>query len=107
TTLLRILKDGPSALQMAAANSLIYIQDPRAVEPLIDLAEKAPTGVRTTAVRALGGVLRDRKNGDARRLLQHLALEGRLEVSLAAIAGLGAMADPDSADTLVKLVKGG
>ena len=107
SALLRILKDGPAALQMATANSLIYIQDPRAVDPLIDLVEKAPPVVRMAAVRALGGVLRDRKNDEARRLLEHLALEGRLEVSLAAIAGLGAMGDPDATATLTKLVKGG
>lgn len=106
-TLLRVLADGPPALHMAAANSLIYIQDPRAVGPLIELIGEAPPSARVTAVRALGGVLRDRKNGDARRLLEHLALEGRLEVSLSAIAGLGSMGDPDSAGTLVRLVKGG
>ncbi len=107
SALLKILREGPAALQMAAANSLIYVQDTRAVGPLIELVEKAPATVRMTAVRALGGVLRDRENGEARRLLEHLALEGRIEVSLAAIAGLGAMSDPDSADTLIKLVRGG
>src|SRR4029079_17014438 len=61
SALLRILKDGPTPLQMAAAHSLIYIQDSRAVDPLIDLVAKAPPVVRMTAVRALGGVLRDRK----------------------------------------------
>jgi HEAT repeat protein len=106
-TLVRILENGPASLQMAAASSLIYIQDPRAVEPLIRLIGKAMPAVKVTAARALGGVLRDRKNGPARRLLEELAAESRVELSLAAIAGLGAMGDPASAGTLIALARGG
>ena len=106
-TLLGLLREGPAALQLAAANSLIYIQDPAAVDPLLEMAEKAPAGSRAAVVRTLGGVLRDRRNQRARKALEELATDGPLDVSLSAVVSLGAMADPDSVETLVGLVRSG
>ena len=105
--LLAILRDGPATLQPAAANSLIYIQDPAAVGPLLEMAEESPASSRAAVVRTLGGVLRDRRNARARRALEELAVEGALDVSLSAVAALGAMADPDSRETLVQLARAG
>ncbi len=105
--LLAILRDGPAGLQHAAANSLIYIQDPAAVGPLLDLIERAPASARASVVRTLGGVLRDRRSDRARGDLEELAVEGALDVSLSAVAALGAMADPASRETLVQLTRAG
>jgi len=106
-TLLAILRDGPASVQLAAANSLIYIQDPTTVEPLLELAGKAPAATRAAAVRTLGGVLRDRRNQPARRALEEIAVEGSLDLGLSATAALGAMADPASRETLLRLAGAG
>jgi HEAT repeat protein len=105
--LLAILREGPAGLQHAAANSLIYIQDPAAVGPLLDLIERSPASARASVVRTLGGVLRDRRSDRARGDLEELAVEGALDVSLSAVAALGAMADPASRETLVQLTRAG
>ena len=107
-TLLGILRGGPPALEPAAANALIYIQDPASVAPLLDViddAQDSPT--RAAAVRTLGGVLRDRRSDEARRALERLAGDATLDVSLSAIAALGAMADPASQGALARLARTG
>jgi cellulose synthase operon protein C len=106
-TLLAILRTGPAPLQLAAANSLIYIQDPISVMPLLDLVEEAPRAARASVVRTLGGVLRDRSHDRARRALEALAADAPLDVSLSAVAALGAMSAPASRPILMQLARGG
>ncbi|HTE53644.1 MAG TPA: HEAT repeat domain-containing protein [Kofleriaceae bacterium] len=107
-TLLAILRTGPASLQLAAANALIYIQDPASVGPLLAMVDDAAgSSSRAAVVRTLGGVLRDRRADAARRALEHLATDATLDVSLSAIASLGAMADPASRDALLGLARGG
>jgi len=105
--LLAILQGGPPALRHAAANSLIYIHDPDAIEPLLDMVDRAPPSWRAVVVRTLGGVLRDHRDGRARRALEELAGGGPLDVSLSAVAALGAMADPSSRAGLALLARSG
>ena len=104
--LLALLRDGPAPLHVAAANSLIYIQDPAAVKPLLALLGQVPASSRALVVRTLGGVLRDRRDPVAQRTLDKLTQDGRLDVSLSAVAALGAIADPASMTRLVQLVGG-
>ena len=105
--LLALLRRGPPGLKLSAANALIYIRDPAAVEPLLDMIGEETTPARAEVVRTLGGVLRDRRSTRARRSLEDLAVEGAIDVSLSAVAALGAMADRASRDTLVRLARGG
>jgi len=98
--LIDILRNGPSALQPAAADALIYIRDRASVPELLALAGDRSLPARHLVVRVLGGVLRDRPNPEARKVLRSLATDDKLPVSLAAIAAMGAMRDRDSAALL-------
>jgi len=105
--LLDILAGGPDELHLPASSALIYIQDPRSVDRLLELAGRVSRDNRAMVVRTLGGVLRGRRHGAARGALERMAREARIEVGLAAIAALGAMGDPASEGALVALVRGG
>ncbi len=111
SVLVGILRDGPASLHMAAANALIYIhmesQDDSAKRALLDLAGAQTTVARVAVIRALGGVLREKPDGEARALLEKLARRDRLTVSLAAIAALSSMGDRASIGALVELVEQG
>lgn len=103
--LLAVLRDGPESLQAAAASALIYIADPATVTPLLALVAQRGDDARAQIVRVVGGVLRDRPEPAARQALEKLARDGRLEVAIAAIAGLGAMKDRAARDTLARLAR--
>jgi HEAT repeat protein len=105
--LLILLEKGPASLKIPAGNALIYVQDPKAVGPLLQLVDRTDARSRQMVVRTLGGVLRDQRNDRARRALERLARDARLEVGLAAIAALGAMGDSKSAGALLDLIGGG
>ncbi|RMH41630.1 MAG: HEAT repeat domain-containing protein [Deltaproteobacteria bacterium] len=100
------LRAGPSPLRRAAADALAAIADESAVPPLLALVRgDVEADARGHAARALGGVLRDRPRADARAALAPLCASGPVEVSLAAIGALGAMADPAARDTLVAVAR--
>jgi HEAT repeat protein len=101
--LVAVLREGPASLQTAAASALIYIADPGTVAPLLALISERGDDARAQLVRVVGGVLRDRPQAAARQALEKLARSGRLEVAIAAIAGLGAMKDPAARGTLSRL----
>ena len=104
--LIDLLRDGPTVLHAPAANSLIYIADTGVVDTLLELATDSQARSRHHVVRALGGTLRGRAHDKARLALEKLATDDTLVVSLAAIAALGAMADPKAAKALTDLAKG-
>lgn len=103
--LLRILEQGPEELYRAAANALIYIGDVGTVERLSVLARDAQSGARSHAIRALGGVLRDRTHPAANQLLRELAVRAPRSTSLAAVDALGAIGDKAAAPVLIELLQ--
>ena len=103
--LIKILREGPSSLRIPAANALIYIRDDDSIKPLLELARSSSTVSRQAVVRALGGVLRDRKHDEARKILEKMADRDKVPVSLAAIAALSAMANKESVVLLQRLVE--
>jgi len=103
--LIAILREGPPSLHRAAATALTYLADPAAAPELVALirADRGPT--RHHVVRALGGTLRGRRDGDVRALFEELAANAPAPVGLAAIASLAAMADPAAVPALVELAR--
>jgi HEAT repeat protein len=104
--LLGVLTRGSPALQPLAADALIYVADPAAVQPLLVIIGGDARGPRLEAARALGGVLRGRRDERARKALEKLADGDSLALSLAAIAALGAMSDPAAGPALTELARG-
>jgi HEAT repeat protein len=105
--LVELLRTGPRALRRGAADALIAIKSPAAVEPLLAIARNSSGSSRGQAVRALGGVLRDQDEGDVRALLESLARKASLSVGLAAISSLGAMQDGKSNELLLDIAANG
>ena len=103
--LLNVLASGPRQLWRPAANALIYIGAKSSVAKLMAIAANEHAAGRFHAVRALGGVLRDKPNETVRVLLEKLASDGGTNLSLAAIAALGAMRAPDSRAMLLALAR--
>src|SRR4051812_45664470 len=102
--LLDVLREGPAELHRSAATALSYIGDAGAIAALSSQAESDRGPTRHEVVRALGSTLRGRADPNARKLLRQLALDGSIKVSLAAISGLAAAADPSDAGFLRSLV---
>lgn len=103
--LVDVLAHGPAVLGAAAASALIYIGDAGAVPALVAMARSGPDGrapARAHAVRALGGILRDRPRPEVRALLEALAADPALPLSLAAIEALGALGDAASVPVLIE-----
>ncbi len=97
--LMSILERGPAELTSAAANALIYVADPAAIERLTSVARARDASHREHAVRALGGILRDTPSDAVRELLQQLARTATRPVALAAIEALGSMGDVKAVPT--------
>ncbi len=104
-TLLDVLREGPAELHRSAATSLSYIADPGAIPALMAQAQSDRGPTRHEIVRALGATLRGRNDAGARRLLRQLALDANIKVSLGAIGGLAASADPSDAAFLRTVVE--
>lgn len=102
--LLGVLGSGPPALQGLAADALMDVGGPDAAGPLLQMIGD-PRGPRLEAARALGGVLRGRRDDRSRQALEKLADGDSLPVALAAIAALGAMGDPAAGPALQELAR--
>lgn len=102
--LLRIIKQGPSKLRHAAANSLMYIGSQDIVDRLLTMVRSDQAEYRVFALRAMVGILRDRPHKAARTYMEALAGEGARELSLNAIDGLGAMGDGAAVPKLIALL---
>jgi cellulose synthase operon protein C len=104
TALLSVLREGPAELHDAAATALAYLDDPGAIEPLVQLArvDRGPT--RHELVRALGASLRGHADGKARALLRELADDGDVRVAVAAIDGLASAGEREDAEFLRTLL---
>ncbi len=103
---LAILENGPDTLHVSAANALIYIGNLEATAALMALLRRHSGHGRAQAVRALGGIMRDRRHPEVRQLLEELVRDSDVAVALAAISALGAMGDSDSVDALIDLLSG-
>jgi HEAT repeat protein len=103
--MLELLRKGPAELQRPAANAIIYIGDTKSVTDLLAIGTSERSRGRLQAVRAIGGVLRDRPDERARVALEKLTTDDDLSVSLAAIAALGAMKAPASTKALAALAR--
>lgn len=103
--MLELLNSGPRQLMRPAGNALIYIGGRGAVSKLMAIANNKTASGRYHAVRALGGVLRDKPDTAARQLLEGLAKGDSDKLSLAAIAALGAMRAGDSQSVLIALAR--
>jgi HEAT repeat protein len=102
--LIEVLKTGGETDRRAAANALVTIPDPRAVDPLIDALGAADWLVRTNAALALGELQDARPDSDLRRIVLPLtaALEDQQpSVRAAAASGLGRLRDPAAIEPLV------
>ena len=99
-----MLREGPAELHASAATALSYIADPSAIPALIAQAQTDRGPTRHEVVRALGATLRGHGDPNARKLLRQLALDSSVKVSLSAIAGLAAAADPGDAPFLRTMV---
>ncbi|MBA3456326.1 MAG: HEAT repeat domain-containing protein [Deltaproteobacteria bacterium] len=104
-TLLAVLREGPTELHRSAATALSYLGDPSAVAALSSQAQTDRGPTRHEVVRALGATLRGRPDPGSRKLLRQLTQDGSIKVSLAAIAGLAAAADPEDAPFLRTMVE--
>ncbi len=104
-TLLDVLREGPTELHRSAATALAYLGDPAAVAALSLQAQTDRGPTRHEVVRALGATLRGRADPSARKLLRQLSQDGGIKVSLAAISGLAAAANPEDAPFLRGLVE--
>lgn len=104
-TLLDVLREGPTELHRSAATALSYLGDPTAVAALSSQAQTDRGPTRHEVVRALGSTLRGRADPAARKLLRQLTQDAGIKVSLAAIAGLAAAADPEDAPFLRAMVE--
>jgi len=103
--LLHVLRKGPRSLQRPASSALIYIGAKASVAPLMAIAANPRARARYDAVRAIGGVLRDRPHDGARKLLEKLSTDGSTRLNIAAISALGAMRAPASTTTLIRLAR--
>jgi len=103
--LLDVLREGPTELHRSAATALAYLGDPAAIAALSSQARTDRGPTRHEVVRALGATLRGRADPSARKLLRQLSQDGGIKVSLAAIAGLAAAANPEDAPFLRSLVE--
>lgn len=100
--LLELLASAPAAVKRATSAALIQTANPEAAGRLLELINER-RGDRALLVRTLGGVLRGRGHGEARRALLELARSGRVRVSVAALAALGAMGDKEAEAALIEL----
>ena len=105
--LLAVLGSGSESLYHPAASALIYIGDIQIVPDLLRVAKNPKAPARHHAVRALGGILRDRPHADARELLMTMADKESTLLALSAIEALGAMGDKNALAPLRELAKGG
>lgn len=103
--LIELLADGPRALRRPAALALARIRAPSSVAPLVELV-RGRRGNRVFALRALGGVLRDRPHPEVVTLLADIARRGRTPDAVAAIDALAAIGDPAAGSTLLELARG-
>lgn len=100
--LLSLLVSGPTEVQRGASAALIQLSSHEPAARLIELIE-AHRGNEALVVRTLGGVLRNHPDARARETLLRLAREAKLEVSLAALGALSAIADPAAEEPLLAL----
>ncbi|MCG8419003.1 MAG: HEAT repeat domain-containing protein [Proteobacteria bacterium] len=105
--LLDVLAGEREFLHPAAASALVYIGDQNAVSRLLAMARNLSSNSRHHAVRAIGGILRDRPRDRARQLLESFAEREDLLLGLSAIEALGAMGDRRSASLLRRLTHSG
>jgi HEAT repeat protein len=102
--LLGVLREGPGELHRDTATALAYIADPAAIPTLMEHVKTDRGPTRHEAVRALGATMRVKRDAGARKLLQSLAQEGSIKVSLAAIGGLASGKDAADAPLLRAMV---
>jgi HEAT repeat protein len=103
--LVDVLREGPAELHGAAATALSYIADPAAVPMLITQAQSDRGPTRHEVIRALAGTMRNKPDGNARRLFRELVDDSNVKVAVAAIGGLAAAQQLDDAPTLRTLVE--
>lgn len=113
-TLVALLASPRSRLHHAAASALIYIAGTRkvaesapSIAALLRIARTDEAPARHQAIRALGGILRDRSHDEARNLFIDLAQNGPTSIALSAIEALGAMADKAAVKPLLALAQNG
>ena len=93
-------------LRATAMNDFGILGDEHAVPLVVEWsAPGKPLAVRPQAIRALGRLAR--KNKDITRRLMGYLTEPMLDVRLAAIYALGERGDPEAADAIEALVRGG
>lgn len=132
--LLPLLKTGSESTRFAVAQTFeqLQLQDPRIVQPLIDLLKDPNLPVRVTAMQALGNLTDERridpllatlkaelpqmraiavealgKTGDEKYLSMLLPLlkDPNFEVRLSVITALGRIKSPDSLAPIVSMLK--
>ncbi len=101
--MLQVLRRGPRSLETIAANSLMHMGGASVATRLLAIVRNPRSRSRGQAVRALGGVLRDRKHAAARRLLEQLAVDAEGPLGIASINALGAMRRPQSSAVLLRI----
>jgi HEAT repeat-containing taxis protein len=102
--LIDALQTGNERDRRAAANALVTIPDPRAVDPLIEALSADDWLVRTNAALALGEFQDSRPDSELRRIVAPLnsALgDQQPSVRAAAASALGRLRDPASVEPLV------
>ena len=105
--LIDALKSGSEKDRRAAANALVLMPDPRAVDPLIDALGADDWLLRTNAAIALGEFQDSRPDSDIRRIVAPLnaALQDQQpSVRAAAASALGRLRDPASVEPLVEVL---
>ena len=105
--LIDALQTGNERDRRAAANALVTIPDPRAVDPLIEALRSDDWLVRTNAALALGEFQDSRPDSALRRIVQPLnaALgDQQPSVRAAAASALGRLRDPASVEPLVAVL---
>jgi HEAT repeat protein len=109
--LLRLAQDGSPEVQCRAVLALGRVADPRGLDRLCGLLERAPPAVRAAAARSLAQLARGTGPEAAARqkqivpVLQRALADQALEVVVAAAEELGALGVPDAAPVLACLLR--
>ena len=105
--LVEVLRTGNDTDRRAAANALVTIPDPRAVDPLIEALEADDWLLRVNAAVALGEFQDSRPDSELRRIVTPLAValqDQQPSVRAAAASALGRLRDPAAVEPLVGLL---
>ena len=99
------LQNGGEQDRRAAANALVAIPDPRAVDPLVDALGAGDWLLRLNAAIALGEYRESPFDGDIRRIVDPLTqalLDQQPSVRAAAASALGQLRDPAAVEPLIE-----